>query len=95
LLGEVKHGQLYAELESELFELEPMQLSGVVESPLGLHLLRCDKRTPARKLTLGEVQGAIRELLFNRRKRICQNAWLKQIQQNAPKQDAKQQTRAA
>lgn len=81
-LGEVKHGQLYAELETVLFQLEPMQLSSVVESPLGLHLLRCDGITPAGKLPLGKVRDAIRELLAGRRKRICQSAWLKQLQQD-------------
>ena len=95
LLGEVRHGVLYAELETVLFELEPMQLSGVVESPLGLHLLRCDKIAHAGMLSLGQVRDSIRELLVNRRKRICQNAWLKQIQQPVAPQNTSQQTRAA
>jgi peptidyl-prolyl cis-trans isomerase C len=95
LLGEVKRGVLYVELEAALFELEPMQLSAVLESPLGLHLLRCDKITHAGTLSLGQVRDSIRELLFSRRKRICQNAWLKQIQQHAPPQDTGQKTRAA
>lgn len=81
LLGEVKPGQLYAELEAVLFRLDSMQLSGIVESPLGLHLLRCDKVTPAAMLPLGQVTDAIRGLLAGRRKRICQSAWIKQIQQ--------------
>ncbi len=79
LLGEVKRGQLYAELDGVLFGLASMQLSPVVESPLGLHLLRCDRITTSRILAFDQVKDNIRELLMNRRKRICQNAWLKQI----------------
>lgn len=78
LLGEVKRGHLYAELDAVLFQLEPMQTSGIVESPLGLHLVRCDEVTPARLLSFEQVKDKIRELLAGRRKRICQNAWLKQ-----------------
>lgn len=77
LLGEVRRGQLYAELDAVLFALQPMQLSGVVESPLGFHLLRCDRIRPAGKLRLDEVREQIRTLLDGRRRRICQNAWLK------------------
>jgi nitrogen fixation protein NifM len=95
LLGEVKRGQLYAELEAVLFELEPMQFSKVVESPLGLHLLRCDKVMPAEMRSLGQVRDSIREMLVTRRKRICQSAWLKQIQQAALPQNANRRTRAA
>jgi peptidyl-prolyl cis-trans isomerase C len=95
LLGEVKRGQLYVELEAVLFALEPMQLSGVVESPLGLHLLRCDKVIPSAMLPLVRVGDAIREQLTIRRKRICQSAWLKQLQQTMSQRGANQQTRAA
>jgi peptidyl-prolyl cis-trans isomerase C len=95
LLGEVKHGVLYAELETVLFGLDPMQLSGVVESPLGLHLLRCDRIIPAGMLSLGQVRDSIRELLVGRRKRICQNAWLKQIQHPVLLPNTSQETKAA
>jgi len=93
LLGEVKQGQLYPQLEAALFRLGPMQLSGAVESPLGLHLLRCDKRTPAGMLALGMVRDSIRALLAGRRKRICQNAWLKHILQNPSQSVSAKQTR--
>lgn len=83
LLGEVRKGQLYSELETVLFTLAPMHISDVVESTLGLHLLRCDSIEPAGKLRLDQVREKIRELLVSRRKRICQNAWLRQTQDNA------------
>lgn len=83
LLGEVKRGLLYAELDTALFELEAMQLSPVVESPLGLHLLRCDQLIPAGMLALDLVSDSIREFLMSRRKRVWQNAWLKQIRSHS------------
>ncbi len=83
MLGEVMQGQLYPELDAVLFQLEPMQLSGVVESPVGLHLVRCDSITPEGKQPLGMAKEAIRDLLASRRKRICQSAWLKQVLSNS------------
>jgi len=82
VLGEVRRGQLYPELDTVLFDLPVGAISPVVESPLGLHLLRCDAIAPAGPLTLAEARKPIRMLLESRRKRICQQAWLKSLAQS-------------
>ena len=46
---------------------------------MGLHLLRCDAITPAAVLGLKDARGPIRTLLEQRRKRVCQQAWMKQL----------------
>ncbi len=80
MLGDVPQGQLYPELDAALFSMEAGQLSGVLESPLGYHLLLCESITPERILSLNQARKTIREMLEKRRKRICQQAWLKQLQ---------------
>lgn len=77
LLGEVVAGKLYPELEVELFALAEMEISTVVESELGFHILRCDQITPAGPVPLAQVRDKVREMLESRRRRICQNAWIK------------------
>jgi nitrogen fixation protein NifM len=79
VLGDIPRGQLYPELDAALFSLPPGQLSGVLESPLGYHLLLCESITPERALSLNQARGPIREMLEKHRKRICQQAWLKQL----------------
>lgn len=79
VLGEVPRGQLYPELDAALFEMQAGEISAVLESPMGLHLLRCDAVTPAAVLALKEARGPIRTLLEQRRKRVCQQAWVKQL----------------
>lgn len=79
VLGDIPRGQLYPELDAALFSLRPGQLSGVLESPLGHHLLLCETITPERVLSLNQARGPIREMLEKHRKRICQQAWLKQL----------------
>ncbi len=80
LLGDAKRGQLFPELDKVLFEMEPMQISPILESPVGLHLLRCDEILCERVVPLADVWEKIRDRLFDNRKRVCQNAWLKKAQ---------------
>lgn len=79
LLGEVVRGKLYPELEAVLFDLEESELSPVVESELGFHILRCDAIIPAGPVPLAQVRAKVREMLEGRRRRICQNAWIKNL----------------
>jgi nitrogen fixation protein NifM len=79
LLGDVARGKLYPELEEVLFALPPLTLSEVIETELGFHILRCDEVIPAGPVPLTQVRGKVREMLEARRRRICQNAWIKNL----------------
>lgn len=81
VLGDIPRGQLYPELDAALFSMQAGQLSGALESPLGYHLILCESITPERILSLHQARAPIREMLEKRRKRICQQAWIKQLQQ--------------
>lgn len=76
LLGTVKRGTLYPELEACLFDLAVGQIGPVVESPLGFHLLRCEASQEARRLTLEEVLPRLRDSLQNRQRKTRQRQWL-------------------
>ncbi|MGE5471280.1 MAG: nitrogen fixation protein NifM [Bacteroidota bacterium] len=75
-LGVVKHGQLYAELEPAAFDLAENAVSPVLESPVGLHLLRCDEILPSGLLSFAEVGDKIIERLSDKRRRDAQRRWL-------------------
>lgn len=75
-LGRLPRGQLFAELEDGAFVLEPNETSGVLESPLGFHLVRCDAIDEARQLGLDEVRASIRDQLNESRRRQVQKAWI-------------------
>lgn len=80
-LGTVSRGQLYPELDKALFAMEPGRFSGIVESPVGLHLLLCEAVEPASSLPLDQVRPRLREALEQRRRRDAQRAWLKALKQ--------------
>lgn len=75
-LGAVKRGQLFAELETVAFALSPGEISGVVESPLGFHLLQCVAVEADSLLPLESVRSAIRERIAQSRRRASQKAWI-------------------
>ncbi len=80
-LGEVTRGQLYTELDTVLFSMEPNQLSPIVETELGLHLLLCERIKPGKRVSLGEAAPRIYAILQDRQRRNCQKAWLASLQQ--------------
>ncbi len=78
-LGELPRGKLFPQLDRALFELKAGEVSGVLESELGFHLLRCDAVIEAGVLTFARAKPHIRKLLEQKRKRACQQAWLKGV----------------
>jgi nitrogen fixation protein NifM len=78
-LGDLPCGKLFPELDKALFELKAGEVSGVLESELGFHVLRCDAITEAGVLGYDQAKPHIRKLLEQKRKRACQQAWVKQL----------------
>lgn len=60
-----KRGQMVLEFEAATFSLKPGQLSDVVSTQFGYHLIRLLEKTSPAQLPLSEVTGAIREELVN------------------------------
>ena len=76
LLGKVPRGKLYPEVEAVAFTLVPGELSPVVESPLGFHVVLCDGIEAEQLLPLAEVADRIREHLAGSRRTAAQKAWI-------------------
>lgn len=78
-LGDLPRGKLFQELDKALFELKTGEVSGVLESELGFHILRCDAITEAGVLGYDQAKQQIRKLMEQKRKRACQQAWAKKL----------------
>jgi len=76
-LGDLPRGKLFPELEQALFELNAGEVSDVIESELGFHVLRCDTITPASVLDFAQAKSSIRKVLEKKRKRAVQQQWMK------------------
>lgn len=75
-LGVVVAGQLYPELDEKLFVLQQGEISTVVESPLGFHLLRCGTIEAARSLAWDEVKPSLSRRIAERARRRRLQEWL-------------------
>jgi peptidyl-prolyl cis-trans isomerase C len=82
LLGDVKRGDLYPELDAALFKLAEGEVSELIETEVGLHILLCEKIHRGRTLPFAKVEPRVREALEQRRRRVCQKAWLDPLRGN-------------
>lgn len=75
-LGKVPRGKLYPELDAVLFNLKAGEISEVVESEIGFHVLLCKQIHRAETISLKNATPKIRQLMKERYRRNCQRAWL-------------------
>lgn len=79
VLGKVKRNMLYPELDDVLFKMQENEISEVVESEVGFHILLCEKIEAPRKIPVSDAQAKIRTILEERRIKNCQKAWLAEL----------------
>lgn len=78
-LGELPKGKLFPELDTALFQLQAGEISRVLESELGFHILRCDTVCEAGILSYEQAKSHIRKHMEHKRKRAYQQGWLKNL----------------
>lgn len=77
LLGDIPRHHLYPALDAALFELKAGEISEILESELGLHLLLCEEIFPAEVLSLSAVHKKILQHLQQHARQNYQRRWLK------------------
>ena len=81
VLGTVPRGKLYPELDAVLFSIKEGQISEIVESEIGFHLVLCKQIQKAETLSLQKATPKIRQIMNERSRRTCQRAWLASLPQ--------------
>lgn len=83
LLGRLPRGQLYPRLDEALFKMQEGEISSVLESELGFHILLCEKIQAEGRVGLDEAGPKILEKLRVRRQRQFQQQWLAELQKKS------------
>ena len=78
-LGKLPRGKLFPELNRMLFAMSEGEISHIIESPVGLHLLRCNRIHEAGIAPLEEAAETIRAHLLEPRVRTAQRQWIKAL----------------
>lgn len=82
-LGFVSRGQLVGEFEKAAFTLRPGQVSGIVKTQFGYHLIKVTGRKDPQPANLAQVRDQIRAQLLSKKREAAFQTWLKRIKAQA------------
>jgi parvulin-like peptidyl-prolyl isomerase len=82
-LGLVRQGELLPAIERGVANLVPGGISGVLESPEGLHIVRLDDKKPKQFRPYEEVRQEIQALVFQQKSEDMFQAWLADLKNKA------------
>ena len=83
ILGYFKRKELMPELEEAGFRLKPGEISDIVRSPLGFHILRVLERKGGEPKPFAEVQYRIREGMIQAEAENKYDEWMKDLKAKA------------
>ena len=83
VLGYFKHKELIPELEEVGFKLKVGEISDLVNSPLGFHILRVLERKGGEPRPFAEVQNKIRDEMIQVEAEKKYNEWMKDLKSKA------------
>jgi parvulin-like peptidyl-prolyl isomerase len=77
-IGEIERGQMQPEFEKAVSALKPGEVSDVIETGSGYHILKIEQRLGEAHQPLAEVSDDIREKLYRENMEERYDRWLKQ-----------------
>jgi peptidyl-prolyl cis-trans isomerase SurA len=82
-LGEIERGKMVPEFEKAAFLLKEGEVSSLVKTPYGLHIIKVDKIIPGETLPLDKVKDQIRNRFLDDKMNAAYKEYLAELKQNA------------
>lgn len=82
-IGLFTRGQLFPEFEKACEELKPGEISPVVKTPLGYHLILLTERRASRQVPMEEVEGQIRQQITTDKRQKSLEGIIQEIRKKA------------
>jgi len=82
-VGFVKRGKMVREFEEAVFSLKPGQISDIVETEYGYHIIKVDEVLPGKTLTLKDVKNRIHKILSMQKQKQVYDDWIDELKNSA------------
>jgi len=82
-LGTFKKGEMLPEIENTVAAMKPEDISDLVITPAGFHIIKLEKRFTKNAKTFDEAKAEIEEILFRKKSEERYNQWLADLRQGA------------
>jgi PPIC-type PPIASE domain. len=82
-LGLVRQGELVPALEQALTTMEVGQITGIVETAEGLHIVRVDDKKPRQFRPFQQVKAEIQSLVFQQKTEDQYQTWMADLKNKA------------
>lgn len=76
-LGMVRKGQMVPEFEEAAFQLKVGEISPVVKTQFGYHVIKISEKTPAQERAFEEISGEIENMILETKRREALQGYLK------------------
>jgi hypothetical protein len=82
-VGFVERGKMVREFEEAVFSLRPGQVSDIVTTEYGYHIIKVDEVFPGKSLSFKEVKDRIRQVLAQQKQKQVYDDWVKELKKTA------------
>jgi|GEM_PF-307201 len=82
-LGVLEEGKMLKPFQDAAFQLTVGEVSPIIETPYGLHLIKVDKKIPGKTLSFKEAENTIRKILLDRTLEKRYRAWIGELKKTA------------
>ena len=82
-LGTFKKGDMIAEIETAVTRMKPGEVSELVKTAAGFHIIKLEERTKGKPKPFEEVKAEIEELLYKKKSEDRFNQWVSDLRKDA------------
>ena len=82
-VGFVGRGKMVPEFEEAVFNLKPGQVSDIVKTEYGYHIIKVEEVLPGKTLTLKDVKNRIHQNLTMQKQKQVYDVWMNQLKNSA------------
>lgn len=82
-LGSFKKGDMQPDLEAAILSLKPGEISDLVSTPIGFHIIKLESRTAGTAKPFESVKGEIEDILYRKKSEERFSQWAKELRSKA------------